>query len=246
VNPQQREEGVRPTELARRAGVSTQHVRNLEATGVLPAAERTSSGYRRLGPEHLSALLAYQALAAGHGPALARAIMLAVGRGDPAQAFALIDASHAGLDEQRRTLDQTGHTLNAVVAQGHQPAVAGGLRVGELARRLGVRPSALRVWEGAGLLTPARERGTHYRTYTADDVRDARVIHVLRQGGYLFDRIRPVIEGIRGTGSTDALRAAVEERQAALTARAEAMLAGAAHLHAHLSGGFVAPGVAVP
>lgn len=226
---------MRPVDLARRAGVSTQQVRNLEAAGVLPAVERSATGYRRYAPAHLSALLAYQALAAGHGAPIARAIMLAVRRGDREQALALIDVSHAGLAEQRQTLDDTSQTLGAVVAQAPVPVSGGGLRVGELARRLGVRPSALRVWESAGLLAPARERGTRYRTYAAEDVRDARVIHVLRQGGYLFDRIRPVIEGIRRTGSTDALRGAVRERRAALTARAGAMLAGAAHLHAHLT-----------
>jgi DNA-binding transcriptional MerR regulator len=225
---------MRPVDLARRAGVSTQQVRNLEAAGVLPPVARSATGYRRYDRGHLTALLAYQALAAGHGAPIAREVMVAVGRDDRARALALIDASHAGLAEQRQTLDDTSETLGAVVAQAAAPVAGGGLRVGELARRLGVRPSTLRVWEAAGLLAPDRERGTRYRVYGPADVRDARVIHVLRQGGYLFDRIRPVIDGIRGTGSTDALRGAVEERRAALTARAEAMLAGAAHLHAHL------------
>lgn len=45
---------MRPVDLARAARVTPQTVRNLEAQNVLPAAERTASGYRRYGPTHLT------------------------------------------------------------------------------------------------------------------------------------------------------------------------------------------------
>jgi hypothetical protein len=45
----------------------------------------------------------------------------------------------------------------------------------------------------------------------------------------------PIVEGLRRAGSTDALRAATAEREAALTARATAMLAAASHLHDYLT-----------
>jgi DNA-binding transcriptional MerR regulator len=95
---------------------------------------------------------------------------------------------------------------------------------------LGVRASALRVWESAVLLTPSRESVTGYRVYSAEDVRDARIIHTLRQSHYLFDRIRPVIDGLRRTGSSDDLRAALAERRASLDRRSMALLEGAARL----------------
>ena len=68
---------MRPVDLARAAGVSTQQVRNLEASGALPEAERSASGYRRYDELHLAALLAYQALAAGMGSNDARALLAA-------------------------------------------------------------------------------------------------------------------------------------------------------------------------
>lgn len=224
---------MRPVDLARSAEVSTQQVRNLEAAGVLPPAERSASGYRSYRDEHLSALHCYQALVPGHGAPIARAIMSAATSRDLAGALALIDASHAALHEQRRTLDETAGALAAVGA-GDTGASPAPLSIGELARHLGVRTSALRVWERAGLLSPARQGSRRHRRYDADDIRDAGVIHLLRQGRYLFDRIGPVIRGIRGSGSTDALHSALEERRASLTRRAGAMLHGAAVLHEHL------------
>jgi Predicted transcriptional regulators len=66
--------------------------------------------------------------------------------------------------------------------------------IGELAHLLGVRTSTLRVWENAGLLAPRRLPVGQHRGYDADDVRDARVIRLLRQGQYRFTHIKPVIE----------------------------------------------------
>ena len=228
---------LRPVDLAREAGISAQLVRNYEAAGVLPPAERTESNYRRYEQEHLDALRTYRALAPGFGPETATGIMRAVHDGDVPLALRLIDASHADLHEQRVTTDAASDALGAAAEEFlDQPASSGpALRVGELAGQLGIRTSALRVWEAAGLLTPTREPGTNYRRYVPVQIRDARIIHMLRQGRYSFDQIRPVIEGLRRTGSTEALRSAIAERRAAHDRRTRAMLHGSALLHSYLA-----------
>ncbi|MFG1814000.1 MerR family transcriptional regulator [Kribbella sp. NPDC049174] len=225
--------GLRPVDLARRAGISTQLVRNYEAAGILPPAPRSESGYRQYGDEHLSALLTYRALAPGFGAEVATEIMQAVHAGNEALAYRLVDASHAGLHQQRLATDAASEALGAAAAEFlDEPPVSGpSLLVGELAHQLGIRTSALRVWEAAGLLSPAREPGTKYRRYGPEQVRDARIIHMLRQGRYYFEQIKPVIEGLRRTGSTEALRAAIAERRAAHDQRTKSMLYGAALLH---------------
>jgi DNA-binding transcriptional MerR regulator len=228
---------LRPVDLARRVGVSTQLIRNYEAAGVLPEAPRTESGYRQYDEHHLAALLTYRALAPGFGAESAQLIMRAVHDGDEELALRVIDQCHAELHEQRRATDTASEALGAAAEQflDGQPVAGPPLRVGELAHQLGIRTSALRVWEAAGLLTPARERGTNYRRYQPAQVRDARIIHMLRQGRYSFDQIRPVLEGLRRTGSTEALRTAVAERRAAHDRRTRAMLHGAALLDGYLN-----------
>jgi len=228
---------LRPVDLAREAGVSAQLVRNYEAAGVLPPAERTESNYRRYEQEHLDALRTYRALAPGFGPETATGIMRAVHDGDVPLALRLIDASHADLHEQRVTTDAASEALGAAAEEFLDEPTSSGpaLRVGELAGQLGIRTSALRVWEAAGLLTPTREPGTNYRRYVPVQIRDARIIHMLRQGRYSFDQIRPVIEGLRRTGSTEALRSAIAERRAAHDRRTRAMLHGSALLHSYLA-----------
>ena len=221
---------MRPVDLARAAGVSTQQVRNLEAAGALPEAERSPSGYRRYGERHLAALLAYTALVPGLGARSARAIMAAAGEGRTREALELVDAAHAALHQARTSLAEIERTLSAAVEQEPAADAPDMLRVGALARLLGVRTSALRVWEAAGLLTPAREAGTGYRVYRAQDVRDARIIQTLRESYYLFDRIRPIIDGLRRTGGSEALREALADRRSSLDRRSLALLEGASLL----------------
>ena len=238
---------LRPVDLARLAGVSTQQIRNYEEAGILPAAARTPTGYRTFDARHRDALRAYRALLKGYGAEAARMIMRAVHAGAVADALTMLNAAHAALHAERLALQATftaleavaGHgalpALEAVAGHGALPAPKSGLRVGELAAVLGVRSSALRVWEAAGLLAPSREPGTRYRRYTPADVRDARMIAMLRRSRYPLSQIRPVLDGLRQTGSSDALRAAIGQRQAALTERTLAMLEGSARLHHYLS-----------
>ncbi|GLW06433.1 MerR family transcriptional regulator [Microtetraspora sp. NBRC 13810] len=230
--------GLRPVDLARLAGISTQQVRNYADAGILPPAPRTAAGYRRFGAEHRRALLTFRALGRGYGWETARAIMRAVHAGDLPAALAHLDAAHADLHGQRLSLRAAGEALEAIAGQEPEPAALprSGLRIGEVAARLGVRTSALRVWEAAGLLTPRRDRGTGYRRFSPADIRDARMINMLRQGRHPLPQIRTILDGLRRTGSTEALRAAVAQRRAGLTARATAMLAASADLHRYVAG----------
>ncbi len=224
---------MRPIDLAREAGVSTQQVRNYVDWGVLPPAPRTASGYRVLDERHRAALHTYRALAKGFGWAAAKTVMHAVHDGDVPAVLALINEAHAAVHEQTRNLAATAEALTKVATTA--PATRLDLRIGEVARVLGVRTSALRVWEAAGLLVPERERGTGYRHYTPADVRDARMIMMLRQNGYGLDQIQPILDGLRESGSSDALLAAVETRRAALVERTRSMVAATAHLDGYLN-----------
>lgn len=233
-----RRRNLRPVDLARSAGISAQQVRNYLDAGVLPPAGRTAAGYRVLDEGHRRALLSYRALAHGHGWPAAQEIMRAVHAGDVPAALAAVDAGHAAVHEQRLALGTAARALAALAGQTPDaPALPrSDLRIGEVARHLGVRTSALRVWEEAGLLEPPRERGTGYRVYRPSDVRDARMVLMLRQGHYPLPQIRPILDDLRRAGGTDALRAAIAGRHADLARRSEAMLAADAALHGYLAG----------
>ncbi|MFD7630022.1 TioE family transcriptional regulator [Streptomyces sp. NPDC059851] len=247
---------LRPVDLAREHGLSTQAVRNYEEAGILPPAERSPSGYRVYAPRHAAALRAFLTLVPAHGHATAGAIMRAVNGGGVGEALRLIDQSHAQLAEDRRTLDDVERALHDLVSPdgpvppdgpgpaaepvyprepvtGREPA-AGGTFIGPLAHRLGIRPATLRTWEQAGLVVPRRDPHTGYRVYTSADVRDALLVHQLRRGGHGLEQIARVLERVRSAGGPEPLQATLREWRDRLTARGRAMLAGAAALDTYL------------
>ncbi|MFC4328905.1 TioE family transcriptional regulator [Streptomyces andamanensis] len=242
---------LRPVDLARAHGVSTQAVRNYEEAGILPAAARTEHGYRTYTPLHARALRTFLALVPGHGHRTAAAVMRAVGEGAVEEALRLIDESHAQLLEDRLTLqavEQALRGLNTPAAPGPGPVPASAPRAGDsgpragtsggfigpLAGRLGIRPATLRKWERAGLVRPRRDPRTGYRVYDEAAVRDARLVHQLRRGGHPLEQIAPLIERVRAAGGPEPLEATLRDWRDRLSDRGRALLAGAAELDAYL------------
>ncbi|WP_416967896.1 TioE family transcriptional regulator [Streptomyces sp. 4F14] len=221
---------LRPVDLARAHGLSTQAVRNYEEEGILPAAGRTVHGYRIYTATHARALGAFLALVPGHGHRTATAIMRAVNSGAVDEALRLVDGSHAQLLEDRSTLEAVEGALGDLTPV----AESGGVFIGVLAGRLGVRAATLRKWERAGLVLPVRDAVTGYRVYDAGAVRDARLVHQLRRGGYLLERIAPVMEQVRAAGGVEPLGELLREWRGRLGVRGRALLAGAAELEGYL------------
>ncbi|MET9458516.1 TioE family transcriptional regulator [Streptomyces canus] len=234
----QTEGRLRPVDLARGHGLSTQAIRNYEEAGILPAAGRTPHGYRTYTSVHAVALHAFLALVPGHGHRTATSIMRAVNEGATEEAFRLIDESHVQLLDDRRTLEAVERALRDLEAgTASEPAAVagpGGTFIGPLAAKLGIRPATLRKWERAGLVRPRRDALTGYRVYDEADVRDARLTHQLRRGGYRLDQIAPLIAQVQEAGGLEPLGAALRDWHSRLAARGRAMLTGAAELEAYL------------
>ncbi|MGD9986418.1 MerR family transcriptional regulator [Pseudonocardia sp.] len=247
-NPRRR---LRPVDLARAHGLSTQAIRNHEAAGILPPAGRTAHGYRVYTLRHASALAAFLALVPGHGHGPAAEIMRAVNDGAVDTALGMIDESHARLVEDRAVLRAVETALADLEPPPapSQPSSGGqgfGGRtfVGPLAHRLGIRPATLRRWERAGIVAPRRDPVTGYRVYDAADVRDALMAGQLRRGGYRLEQIAAVVAHVRAAGGVEPLEPVLRDWSARLAARSRAMLRGAATLDAHLAGDRPAPPVA--
>ncbi|MFF2078333.1 TioE family transcriptional regulator [Kitasatospora sp. NPDC058162] len=232
---------MRPADLAREHGISTQAVRNYERDGFLPPAERTPTGYRVYTERHAVALRAFLALAPAFGHATAGLVMSAVNAGRPDEALTALDRGHAQLLRDRETLATVRRAVDHLTSEqatdraGTGRSLPGPLSIGELAHRLGLTPATLRTWETAGILTPARDRPGGHRHYRPEDVRDAELAHLLRRGGHPLAHIATVVRQIRTAGGTDGLTEALDDWQQRLTTRGRAMLTAAARLDAYLS-----------
>jgi DNA-binding transcriptional MerR regulator len=226
---------LRPADLAREHGLSTQAVRNYERDGFLPPASRTASGYRIYTEVHALALRAFLALVPAYGHATAGGIMHAVHEDDLGRALTLVDRGHELLLRDRETLNTVRKAIGHLTTGPAPEPASAGWSIGELAHRLGVTAATVRAWERAGILVPSRNRATGHRVYQAADIRDAELAHLLRRGGYPLARIATVVEQVRTAGGTEPLAEALEAWQDRLTARGLAMLDAAGRLSAYLA-----------
>ena len=222
---------LRPADLAREHGLSTQAVRKYEQAGILPRAARGPQGYRRYSSAHAQALRTFVALRPGYGRRAAE-ILRAVNSGSEETAFRLIDQGHAELARDRETLDEVVLALSELRPMpDEQPTPP---TIGKLAHRLDLHPATLRKWENAGILRPQRDSATGYRHYGPEAVRDAHLAHQLRRGGYLLDQIAAVVARVRDAGGVAPLEEALRTWRSALQQRSRAMLDGSGELARYL------------
>lgn len=220
---------LRPVDMARAAGLSTQAIRNYETVGVLPPSRRLVSGHRRYTPVHFEALRAFVALTRAAGRPQAVAIMRPLADRDLDTALMELDRVHAGLLADRRTVDALAARLSEV-GQNDSPALLQSLSPIELARRIGVTTTTLRAWEKAGILQPRREQGAGRRHYRDDDIRDAELAHLLRRAGHGLSEIAETINAVRAHGGAPELAAAVSRWRGQLETRARTLLSATAAL----------------
>lgn len=225
---------MRPVDLARRHGLSTQAVRNYEDAGIIPPAHRSRTGYRDYTATHAAGLAAYLALVPAFGYSTSRRIMRAVTSGQLDEALEYVDDGHSLLARDRNTLRTVEAALSHLGAV--TPDAAASTRtpysIGELARHLALNPATLRAWERAGVLVPQRDTRGH-RQYLAQDVRDAQLAHLLRRGGQPWSTIATVL----GEPATPQPRCAGQDPgrwRRDLTSRGMAQLYAAGQLSTYL------------
>lgn len=191
--------GLRVSDVATASGYSVQQVRDLERLGVLPPARRESKGYRVFGEEHVLGAKVYRALSSAIGPVGARRALRELRQGS------MVDAAAAVAGFHRQLLGERESTLAALAAL-HSIGGEGGdegehMSIGTLAAALGVRPSTLRFWEGAGLVRPERVGSIGARRYGPSAIREARIVAALRSAGYRVPAVSEAIGHLRSAGA---------------------------------------------
>ncbi len=104
------------------------------------------------------------------------------------------------------------------------------VRIGSLARLLGLTPRALRYWEQRGLLPPSQRSRGGTREYGEDHVQAARGVVRLKRAGFTLDEICAVQDALRrsrtalaGMGQLAAALADREEQVRAMVADLSAL-----------------------
>ena len=228
---------LRTRDLALAGDIGVQQVRNYEANGLIPRAPRSPSGYRLYTQRHLVALQTVKRLVPGYGWPRTSAIMQALHQGNLSAALAILDERHAEQARKRLQVEQTLVALRTLAAQPealHRSQHSPPVRVGEAARQVGVRVSAVHFWEHQGLLHPRREPQSRYRLYDEHQMRRLRVVALLRDAGYPFNIIQAVLDEV-AAGRPEHAIAAVEKRREELTKSSWSCIEALTFFHRYVS-----------
>lgn len=71
------------------------------------------------------------------------------------------------------------------------------MTIGQLARRVGVRPSAIRYYEAQGVLMPPKRSASEYRLYGSEAVSMIRFVRHARDLGFSLEQVRQLIDASR-------------------------------------------------
>jgi DNA-binding transcriptional MerR regulator len=195
---------LRTSDVARAVGAHPNTVRRYVDRGILPPVERSPSGYRRFTQHHLDCMRLARLVYSLPYPGKAifqsgvRIAHATVG-GDLGGALELAYRHLALVRSERAQADAAADLLERWASGAPTDATIQPLRIGQVARLLGVSIDVVRSWDRNGLIDIPRDPDNGYRRYGAEEISRLRVIRMLSRAGYSLAAIlRMLIQLDRG------------------------------------------------
>ncbi|MEC0243592.1 MerR family transcriptional regulator [Paenibacillus dokdonensis] len=175
---------IRPKKLANKFMISANTLRNYEAKGLIPPAERSANGYRMYTERHEAYLACIQALAPGFGMEVTTIVLHGLQRNELDDALWIVREREVMLHREKASLDQLVRELNSYADGSQAYDLNQCFSIHEVSRRTGVPKSAIRYWEKSGLFTTERDPDNGYRLYNEAHLLKIKMIQVLQSSVY--------------------------------------------------------------
>lgn len=104
------------------------------------------------------------------------------------------------------------------------------MKIGELAKRTGLSPSAIRFYESKGLLRSVDRLSNGYRAYSADDAALLSIIVSAQQTGFTLDEIKGILPATAAGWKHDQLSATLRKKLEDIEAMERRLAENKAHL----------------
>ncbi|USB33507.1 MerR family transcriptional regulator [Paenibacillus sp. YPG26] len=179
----------RSKELAEKYGLSASTLRNYEAKGLLPPAERSAGGYRIYTERHEAYLACIHAMAAAFGIEITGGVMHCLRRNELGEALWIVRDREVKFHQEKEKLDQLIGELRLYSEGGQAYDLNQQFSIHEASRRTGAPKSAIRYWEECGLLTTDRNPENRYRLYGEAHLFKIGLIQTLQSALYSNDTI---------------------------------------------------------
>jgi DNA-binding transcriptional MerR regulator len=205
---------LRTSDIAEAVGVHSNTVRLYEEWGFLPPIPRSRSGYRLFTEDHLDQMRLARMALCGPWPgkkikeAAVSMVRQAAG-GDLGGALEEAYRYQTLVGAERVQAESAAAMLERWARGAPADATDQRLRVGQVARLLGVTADMLRNWERNGLIDVPRDPHSGYRAYGAEEIGRLRVIRTLARAKYSQMAILRMLLRL-DSGERDGLRRALD------------------------------------
>ncbi|CAM3786766.1 MULTISPECIES: MerR family DNA-binding transcriptional regulator [Paenibacillus] len=175
---------LRAKRTAGQFNISAGTLRNYEAKGLIPPAERSANGYRMYTDLHKAYLACIQAMAPAFGMDVTTEAIHLIQRGEWDGALWYIREQEVFLYEEKKRLSFIRQELESYIQESEPFNLSRQFNIHEASHRTGAPKTAIRYWEKEGLLTTERDPENAYRKYNDAHLLKIRLIQVLQKCVY--------------------------------------------------------------
>lgn len=193
---------MRPKKMAAKFMISASTIRNYEAKGLIPPAERSSNGYRIYTDQHAAYLSCIQAMAPAFGMEVTAEVLRCLHQDKPQDAMWIIREREVALYEEKEKLERLIQDFRIYASENKSPYAEETYTINEASELTQVPKSAIRYWEQAGYITADRDPDNRYRRYNGSHLLKIRLIQVLQSSVYSEDTVN-FKQSISATDHTD-------------------------------------------
>ena len=180
---------MRPKKMAAKFMISASTIRNYEANGLIPPAERSSNGYRIYTDRHAAYLSCIQAMAPAFGMEVTAEVLRCLHQDKPQHAMWIIRKKEVALYEEKEKLERLIQDIRIYANENKSPYAEEPFTINEVSELTPVPKSAIRYWEQAGYVTADRDPNNRYRRYSGSHLLKIRLIQVLQSSVYSEDTV---------------------------------------------------------
>lgn len=180
---------MRPKKTAEKFKMSASTLRNYEAKGLIPSAERSPNGYRMYTLQHEMYLACIQAMAPVFGMEVTTKVLHSLLRGEWDKALWIVREKEVSLYEEKKKVEQLKMELEEYFNTDQGFSNEKRFSIHDVSLQTGAQKTAIRYWEKDGFFTAERNPENDYRLYSETDLVKVKFIQILQNCVYSEDTI---------------------------------------------------------
>lgn len=181
---------MRPHKIAVTFRISPSTLRNYEAKGLIPSAERSGNGYRYYTDLHAAYLSCIQAMAPAFGMELTTEVIHNIQRDKRHEALWIIREKEVVLYEDKEKLERLIQDIQVFADDKTSLYQKQRLSINEVSTLLNLPKSTIRYWEHAGYVVADRDPNNSYRYYNGDHLLKMRLLQIMQNFVYSEETVK--------------------------------------------------------